>query len=101
MERFIIIILLLLSGYSAGNLDSVKTHATETWKQNGFEIVGYEGYQFSLIVPFTSYGGACVWYRIKSIPDNGIIYHGCLRRWGNEYHIYSLTAIDAIKLKKK
>jgi len=97
MKRFIIITLLILSGCSAGNLDSVKSHAAETWKQNGFEIVGYEGYQLSGIIPFTSYGGACVWYRVKPIPDNGIIYDGCLMRWGDEYHLYSLAAIDAIK----
>lgn len=101
MKRFIVIALfLILSGCSAGNVDSVKSHATETWKQNGFEIVGYEGYEFSFIVPFTSYGGACVWYRIKPITDNGISYDGCLRRWGNEYHVYNLAAIDAIKPKK-
>jgi hypothetical protein len=42
------------------------------------------------------YGGACVFYTLKKIPDNGILYEGCLQRWGDELHLYELQAVDAI-----
>ena len=97
MKRSIIIILLLLVGCSLGNVNDVKQHAAEVWKQNGFEIVGYQGYALGQGGCACSYGGAQVWYRLKNIPDNGIIYEGSLQRWGNEYHVYNLKAVDAIK----
>lgn len=89
--------LLIMTGCSAGNLAEVKLHAADVWSENGFKILGYQGYVRWLVVPFTSYGGACVWYTIQSKQNNGIIYDGCLQRWGDEYHVYNLKALDAIK----
>lgn len=100
IKKIIILIFvsILFYGCSSGNLDYVKARAEMTWNANGFETVGYQGYQWGKWGIFGStYGGAAVWYRLKNIPDNGIIYEGALQRWGNEIHIYNLEAIDAIK----
>ena len=86
----------LLSGCSSSNLDHVKESAEETWKQVGYNIVGYEGFQWGFW-GFRGYGGAKVWYRLEQIPDNGITYTGYLQQWGDEIHIYGPFAIDAIK----
>lgn len=91
----ILMVLMLLAGCSASNVPDVKQHAPATWKQAGFDIIGYEGYTRELC--FFDYGCGHAWYTLRRIPDNGIIYHGYLERWGDEYHIYNLTAIDAIK----
>jgi len=68
----------------------VKEHSDAAITQLGFEKVGYEGYQYHPM-------GGKVWYTMKRVPDNGIIYHaGCIR-WFDEVHIYDLKAVDAIK----
>lgn len=79
------------------NLDEVKANASTTFKQAGYGIIGYEGYQWGSW-HFGSYGGAAVWYSLRrNGKDNGIIYTGYIKRWGDEYHIYNIRAIDAIK----
>ncbi len=88
--------LTLLGGCSSANVDDVKAAAPGIWRQAGFEIVGYEGWERGGYLG-GDYGGAYVWYTVKRIPDNGIIYHGSIQRWGGEFHIYSLKAIDAIQ----
>ncbi len=101
-----IIILIVLSVFvlvvfciycSFRNIGAIKCNAGQTWSANGFKIVGYQGYEPGPFIPFTSYGGALVWYTLKKVPDNGILYDGSLQRWGNEYHVYRLGAVDAIK----
>ncbi len=83
--------------FSPANLDSVKANAAETWRQAGYEIIGYEGFQWGKWWGGT-YGGAAVWHSLRRYPnDNGIIYSGFIKRWGDEYHIYGPHAIDAIK----
>ena len=78
----------------ARNVPWVKDHAPEAAKQLGYEIVGYEGYQWSAVF------GGMVWYTLRRIPeDNGIIYHAGFTKWGGEVHIYNLEAVDAIKPK--
>jgi hypothetical protein len=74
-------ILVLAVGCGYGNHEDVKKHAKTTWESNGFELVGYQGYHIGFVVPFTSYGGACVWYRIKRIPYNDITYEGAIQKW--------------------
>jgi len=91
--------ILILLGCSSGNKDEVKQNADKVFKENSFKIIGYIGYNFNAIIPFTHYGGAMVYYRLEKIPDNGIIYEAAIQRWGDEYHIYNLKAIDAIKPK--
>lgn len=89
-------------GCSSNNLEEVKAHAPEVWRAQGFEVMGYDGYQWGAWgVLGSDYGGALVWYRLRAVPDNGIRYGGALQRWGNEYHVYNLTAIDAISPGRK
>lgn len=71
------------------NLDETKAHAVETFRAAGFEVIGYERYEWDPIL------GAEVWYIVKQ-PNEPTIYHGFLCKWGNEYHIYNLKAINAI-----
>jgi len=93
----LIIIIFMILGCSSGNLVDVKVKAPEVWKQNGFEVVAYEGFTWGFGGLGTKYGGAHVWHRLKKIPDNGITYSGFIIRWGDEYHVYGPLAIDAIK----
>lgn len=86
-------LVVLLGGCSAGNVEEIKRNSKATIEQAGFSIIGYEGFQWT---GFGRWGG-CVWYTMKRNPDIGVTYHGCISKWGDEYHIYSLTAIDAIK----
>jgi len=90
------VLMITMIGCSSGNLDFTKERAEQTWEDQGFKITGYEGFQWG-IWGFNSYGGAYVYYRLKKNPDNGIIYSGCLQRWGTEIHTYEVRAIDAIK----
>lgn len=97
MRKLIVILSLSLSQCGSGNLEYVKEHAPAKWEKQGFKVVDYEGYQWGSWVPFTTYGGACVWHRLKKLKDNGISYTGCIKRWGDELHVYGPIAIDAIK----
>lgn len=90
-----IMLMLLLAGCGSSNVAEVKANAKEVWKQAGFEIIGYEGYENAHC--FFSYGCGHAWYTLKRTPDNGIIYHGYIEKWGDEFHIYNISAIDAIK----
>jgi hypothetical protein len=88
-----------LAGCGSSNVDDVKAHAPEVWKQAGFEVIGYEGYENGHC--WFSYGCGHVWHTLRRAPDNGVTYHGYIEKWGAEYHIYSLTALDAIRPEKK
>lgn len=91
------LISLLVAGCSSGNLDDVKSHAEERWSELGYDVVGYDGFQWGLW-GFNDYGGAEVWYLLeKKGVSNGITYGGYLQKWGDEYHMYALRAYDAIK----
>lgn len=96
MKRTLILMLMvLLSGCGSSNVPEVKANAPAVWRQAGFEVVGYEGYQNGRCL--FVYGCGRVWHTMRRIPDNGIVYHGFIEKWGGEYHIYNLAAIDAIK----
>ena len=86
---------LLFSGCSASRVEDIKKNAPRIWAENGFEIVGYQGYQYG---SFDTYGGK-VWYTLRKKDDpKGITYQGYISRWGDaDYTVYSITAIDAIK----
>ena len=96
MKKILLIIAIFccLTGCSGRNVDFVKSHATEVWEQNGFKVVGYEGYQRSFI--FDGVEGGYVWYIVER---DGVTYHGAIGKWENEFHIYSLTAMNAISSK--
>jgi len=89
-----VIAVLALSACSASNVPDIKNHAKETIEQAGFKIVGYEGFKYG---SFDQWGG-CVWYVMER---NSVTYDGCISKWGDEYHIYSLYAKDAIAATKK
>jgi len=97
MKRIWVVLFLLMSGCGFGNLDYIKTNAPEVFRENGYKIIGYQGYELSPVIPFTKYGGANVWYIVEKLNDNKVTYTCALKRWGNEIHIYNLNAIDAIK----
>jgi hypothetical protein len=93
----LIICVICISGcFSSSNLDYVKNNASTVWKSVGYEVIGYDGFQWGFWIPFTLYGGAKVWYSLKR-DNNGIIYNGYLQSWGNEIHVYGPKAVDAIK----
>lgn len=96
MKKALILAVVLLQGCSSSNLDYVKEHGEARWREYGFEPVAYEGYRWGGHAGGT-YGGAKVWWRLKSVPDNGITYSGYLQRWGDELHIHGPIAIDAIR----
>ena len=96
------VFILLIAGWTtlffqSGNKEWLKENAASKWEKQGFEVVDYEGWQFSFGIPYTEYGGAKVWHRLRKIPDNGITYSGFLKRWGDEIHVYGPSAADAIK----
>lgn len=93
--KYIVIFSLLLSGCGYGNLDYIRGTSDFYAKKAGLEIVGYHGYEWGDVVPFTRYGGAKVWYTMKK-PGSSIYYMGGFQRWGEEVHLYNLKAIDAI-----
>jgi len=80
----------VLCGCSRENVDNVKEHAAQTWAANGFEVIGYQGYEYT---GFGRWGG-CVWYTVKR---GATTYEGCISKWESEYHIYALKALDAVK----
>jgi len=83
-------IALTLTACSASRVDDIKQHAEEVWNKNGFKVIGYEGYQWGTA---DAWGGK-VWYIVQK--DN-TLFHGALTKWGDEYHTYNLSAINAIK----
>jgi hypothetical protein len=76
--------------WGGGRVADIKLAAPKVWQQQGFEIVGYEGYELTL----GGRPGGCVWYVVRRGQTD---YHGCVSRWGDEYHIYNLRALNAIK----
>jgi hypothetical protein len=90
MRIALVALMALLSGCSR-NVDDAKACAPAAFKQAGFDVIGYHGYQLSAI-----YGGF-VWYSLDRIPSNGIIYEGAAATWFDECHLYSIKALDAIK----
>ena len=92
----LVTVLLAAAGCSSGNLEAVKQKAPEVWQAQGFEAVAYEGYHWGFWGMGTNYGGACVWHRLKKVPDNGITYSGYVQRWGDEFNVYGPYAADAI-----
>ncbi len=91
-----IIIALAFSLYWGGcsyrNVDRIKAASPVTWAAAGFQIVGYEGYQIG--DPFSP--GGKVWYVVQRNGDPKTRYHGYISKWGTEYHVYNLKAIDAL-----
>jgi hypothetical protein len=92
-KTLLLLVAAMMAGCSGENVNLIKVVAPGVFKQAGFQVIGYEGYEWT---GFGRWGG-CVWYTLKKTPDTGTTYHGCVSKWGNEYHIYNLSAIDAIR----
>lgn len=84
---------LYLKGCSYRHVDEIKSAAPRVWDAAGYEIEAYSGYQIG--DAFQAPGGK-VWYVVSRKGDSRITYKGFLTKWGDEYHIYNLTALDAI-----
>jgi hypothetical protein len=97
---FLVFICLKGTCCSSSHINYLKERAESKWEEQGFEVVAYEGYQFGPRVPFTTYGGAFVWHRLRKVPDNGITYSGHLYRWGEEIHVYGPRAHEAIEPRR-
>lgn len=69
------------------NVDWVKERAQDRWNGLGYEVVGYEGYQWSL-------KGGSVWYLLKRPDSPGILYTGYLERWFDEVDVYNVTPVS-------
>lgn len=98
MKTTIALIALAIAGAFFGgcnyrNVEIIKTNAPKAWADAGFEIIGYEGYQ---IGDFTGAPGGKVWYVVQRKGDPKVRYHGYVTKWGDEYQIYNITALDAI-----
>ena len=103
MKKLAILFVLVLMftfacGY--GNVDYVKFYSDKVITDNGFINAGYQGYEWTPGLPFSSYGMGLVWYTVKRYENPNITYEMALMRWGNEIHIYNLKSIDAIGTKK-
>lgn len=96
-EQALLIVTLAAAAFFGGcnyrNVDKIKANAAKTWGAAGFEVVGYEGYQIGNF--FGSPGGK-VWYIVQRKDNPSVQYHGFISKWGDEYHIYNLRAIDAL-----
>jgi hypothetical protein len=98
MKKILFVTLLLIGAIiglgfvscSARYVPDIKEHAPIVLSKNGFTIIGYQGYQWGA---FGQYGG-CVWYTLQR---DKTIYQGCVSKWGKEYHIYNLSALNAVK----
>lgn len=90
----VVTLIVLSTSVTSHYVDDIKLHAAQAWRGAGFQIVGYEGYENAGL---GSCWGGKVWYTVKRSEDHGVLYHGFICKWGNEYHLYSITAIDAIK----
>ena len=80
-------------GCNYRNVDKIKAAAPATWAAAGFEVIGYAGYQIGDLLG--SPGGK-VWYIVQRKGDTKTRYHGYVSKWGSEYHVYSLRALDAL-----
>lgn len=98
MKKLLIISAILgMAGCSNGNLEYVKPLAEKRWEEVGFKVVGYQGHQWGYGGFGTAYGGAKVWYELRTEPDNGVTYSGYIKRWGGSLELYGPFARDAIK----
>jgi hypothetical protein len=98
LKIIVLAVAILAAAYFGGcsyeNVSAIKQHASETWAASGFEIIGYEGYEIGGFLCGTP--GGKVWYIVQRKGDAKTRYDGFITKWGDEYHIYNLKAIDAL-----
>ena len=91
----ILVILTVVTRCSSANLDDVKEHACDRWKEVGFSCVGYEGYQWGVWL-YGSYGGAAVWHTLTTEKNPNQLFSGYIQKWGDEYHIYGPRCVNCV-----
>jgi len=84
-----IILFITLLSFTVGtrSLEDIKANAPFYLEGQGFEVVGYQGYQHSIIM------GSYVWY---TMTKDDIVYECAVMKWGGEYHLYNLRAVNAV-----
>jgi hypothetical protein len=90
MKRLFVTLALLSlvgCGFVMDDAEWVKSRAESYYKERGFSVVGYQGYNI--------WGtGRCYWYTLRQRETT---YESCLLKWGDELHEYGLKAIDALR----
>lgn len=81
MKKFIIILIALFSCNCTRNVGYIKSKGEAKWKELGYTVIGYEGFQYSL-------AGGNVWYLLKRKDSPGIIYDGFLQSYYGELQVY-------------
>jgi hypothetical protein len=80
------------SGFFSRFVPEIRDNAPATFRQAGFQIIGYRGY---MTTPFS---GGNAWFTLRRIGgDTTITYTASVEKWYSQYHIYDLRAIDAIR----
>jgi len=80
--------------FTAGrrNIDYLKDRAPAFYENLGYEVIGYEGYQHSIVA------GGKVWHMLRR-PGSPTIYSANIIKWGGEVHLYGPRALNAIEVK--
>lgn len=81
---FVVLVLMYTFIGTSYNVDEIKTRAPEEIKKRGWEIMRYEGYQYS------SWGrdGGKVWYHVRNTENKDIQYRVSISLWNNELQFY-------------
>lgn len=84
-----IILFITLLSFTVGTrgLADLKANAPSYLEGQGFNVVGYQGYQHSIIM------GPFVWY---TMTKDDIVYECAVIEWQGEYQLYELKAINAV-----
>lgn len=83
---------------AAGRVDEVKRTAPAYLLSQGFEVVGYDGYQWA--GSCGSWGGV-VYYRVVRVGDpSRHLFELGVSRWGDELHIWDTKCLDCFPNKK-
>ena len=73
------------------NVDDIKAHGKEIAESQGMTLVSYQGYEKSF------FSGGYVWFTATPKIDSTTIMEYAVEKWNGEYHIYNLSAKNAVK----
>lgn len=71
----------------------IKAHAAQTLDEQGFTIVGYEGYTRG---EWSTHGGKVRYQVVRKGDPAKHLYNLFMSKWGDEYHIYELKCVDCL-----
>lgn len=81
MKKLLLIIICLNFIGCARNVNYIKSKAKARWEELGYEVQGYEGYQWSI-------QGGDVYYLLKRKDQPRVLYSGFLNSWFGELQVY-------------